>query len=105
MTAASASQHSFVGSRALPVTVAAVKCKNGLGSIAAGYLSEDVLDYLQKDPTLQELHAERRRNNFEPNPSTSREEGELTRTIHPNARVSTATLIYTRSLRSDYNIS
>ena len=47
LTAASASLHSFVSSRALSVTVAVAKGKNGLGSIAQGNVDDEVLEYLQ----------------------------------------------------------
>ena len=77
LAAASASLHSFVSSRALSVTVAVAKGKNGLGSIAEGFLDDEVLEYLQKCPTWAQWHAECRRNNFEPNNCISREEGKL----------------------------
>ena len=77
LAAASASLHSFVKSRALSVTVAVQKGKNGLGSIVEGSLDDEVLEYLQKCPTWVQLHAECRRNNFAPNNCVSREEGQL----------------------------
>ena len=77
LAAASASLHSFVKSRALSVTVAVQKGKNGLGSIVDGSLDNEILEYLQKCPTWVQLHAECRRNNFAPNNCVSQEEGQL----------------------------
>jgi len=76
LAAASASLHSFVSSRALSVPVAVAKGKNGLGSIAAGFLDEEVLEYLQKCPTWAQYHTECQQNNFEPNHCISPEEGQ-----------------------------
>ena len=77
MDASTASLHQFVSSRALGVTVDVAQGKNGLGSIAEGCLDDEVLEYLQTDPTWEKLHAECRRNKFEPNSCICEEEGEL----------------------------
>ena len=77
-TAASAKLHSFLmSSPCLSVPVAGVLGKNGLGSIAEGFLDDDVLEYLQNCPTWEEWHEECRRTNFEPNCCISEKEGKL----------------------------
>ena len=77
LTAASASLHSFLSSRALSVTVAVAQGKHGLGSIAQGTVDYEVMEYLQKCPTWEQWHAECRRSKFYPNQRISREECHL----------------------------
>jgi hypothetical protein len=65
LSAASACLHSFITSSPLSVQIAARKGKNGLGTIAEGFLDEEVLEYLQKCPTWPQWHEECRQNNFQ----------------------------------------
>ena len=64
LMAAPARMHSFINSEPLSVTIPAQKAKNGLATIAKGFLDEDVLDYLQKCPTWPQRHEACRRNDF-----------------------------------------
>ncbi len=74
-TAASASRHSFLSRPALSVPVAVAKGKTGLGSIAAGALDDDLVEYLQQCPTWKKSVAECLERNFQPNLGINREEG------------------------------
>jgi hypothetical protein len=71
LRAASAMLHPFVHMSALDVKVAVVKGKSGLGSIAQGSLDDEVLEYLQKCPSWEQIDSECRLNLFEPNDSVS----------------------------------
>ena len=75
LPATEAKFHPFVSSPALSVTLPMAKGKNGMGSVASGCLDEEVLDYLQKDPSWQELYAVCQKENFAPNACMSQDEG------------------------------
>ena len=76
-SAASALCHPFVNPRALSVTVAVEQGKTGLGSIAEGFLEDELLEYLKKCPTWEKLREECRQNDFAPNDCISLKEGQL----------------------------
>ena len=78
MTAASALQHSFVLPPALSVIVSFQKGKNGPGSIAAGCVDDDVLEYLQGCTAWPTWVDECEKHNFsKSSKSVSEEEGDL----------------------------
>ena len=67
ITAASACSHPFLKTPDLSVAVSFVHGKHGRASICAGFLEEEVLDYLQHCPALAAMSAECRAGNFEAN--------------------------------------
>ena len=104
LTAASASNHMFVRPLDLSVPMRKARGKNGTGSIAAGFLDEDVLAYLQKCPTWADLVAECVESNFAPNDCISLEEGGLRMKREFVGFVDDATPPKCRSLNSDANL-
>ena len=58
LSAASARRHPFLATAPLPVTVSVKQGKHGLGSIAEGFIDDEVLEYLQQDPVWAQVHAE-----------------------------------------------
>ena len=77
LAATSARLHSFVSSRPLSVIVKVQEGKNGLGTIVEGVLDDELLDYLQKCPTWEQLAAECRQTNYEANACMHQDEGKL----------------------------
>ena len=75
--AASACQHPFLARPpCLSLSLASRPAQHGPGSICSGFLHEEVLDYLQKCPSWENLRAECLANDFEPNNCISKEEGQ-----------------------------
>jgi hypothetical protein len=107
-SAASASQHEFVSSRALTVAVSVAKGKKGhLGSIAHGCLDDEVLDYLQNCPSWEQWHAECRRNQFNVRQShgISRTEGALGMKVEKVGYIDATKPPQCRSLHGDAGLS
>ena len=77
LTAASACQHSFLTTPCLSASLSVRPGRHGPGSICSGFLHEEVLDYLQKCPSWENLRDECLANDFEPmSTSISQEEGQ-----------------------------
>ena len=79
LAAVSACNHAFLTSRAVPLSVkiAAQPAKIGLGSIAEGFLEDDVLAYIQDCPSWQQLLEECRKTNFAANSCIGKKEAKL----------------------------
>ena len=76
LTAASACQHSLLARPCLFASLSSRPGKHGPGSICSGLLHEEVLDYLQNCPSWEKLRDECLANDFEPNRSIGKEEGQ-----------------------------
>ena len=79
LSAEEARAHSYVAASA-PALALSLKCaegKNGLGTIAEGFLQDEVLEYLQKCDGLAQIYEACLENNFAKSNALSQKEGEL----------------------------
>ena len=76
-SAAVALQHPFLIPPAVPVVLSEAKGRHGASTITAGYLDDDLLEYLRTCPNLADLVTNCKKTNFAPNNCMGQEEGEL----------------------------